>query len=81
MRMAREECFSFLVVFMPGQLGAGIQRAAFPGWAATSWLSVGTEDPVLSPPPPPSRLHMQVLQALREAVRAAQSSLKGPFLL
>lgn len=47
--MAREECFSFLVVFMLGQLGAGIWRAAFPGQAVTSWLSMGTQDPVLSP--------------------------------
>lgn len=74
--MAHEECFSFLVVFMLGQLGAGIQRAAFPGWAVTSWLSMGTQDPVLSP----RWLHMQVLQALQEAVRAAQSSLEGLFL-
>lgn len=50
MRMAHEECFSFLVVFMLGQLGAGIQRAALPGWAVTSRLSMGTQDPVLSPP-------------------------------
>lgn len=48
--MGREDCFSFLVVFMLGQLGAGMRRAAFPGQAVTSWMSVGTQDPVLSPP-------------------------------
>lgn len=48
--MAHEECFSLLVVFMLGQLGAGIRRAAFPGQAVTSRLSMGTQDPVPSPP-------------------------------
>lgn len=46
--MACEECFSFLVVFMLGQLGAGIRRAALLGQAVTSQQSIGTQDPVLT---------------------------------
>lgn len=48
--MAHEECFSFLVVFMLGQLGAGIRRPALLGQAVISQLSMGTQDPVLYSP-------------------------------
>lgn len=67
--MAHEECFSFLVVFMLGQLGAGIQRAALLGQAVISQLSMGTQDPVLFSP----------LTAYISAPSPAESSLEGPF--
>lgn len=41
---------SFLVAFMLGQLGAGIQRAALLGQAVSSQLRVGTQHPVLRSP-------------------------------
>lgn len=50
LRMAREERFRFLVVFMLGQLGAGIRRVALPGWAVTSWRG-DTGSCAVSPPP------------------------------
>lgn len=71
--MAREERVRFLVVFMLGQLGAGIWRAALSGQAVTSWRG-DTGSCAVSPHP---GLHMQVLEALREAGGAAQNSRDG----